>query len=232
MRHRLSRAPPLQTLCDNPVRQSHCNALGVTEPRTLGACGGATGHETPNSQTRVDGEFRYLSSNASNRQFAYQTAPASLPILIKWSKKGSQQLAPMIEVEQVGGKIVAAAKSSTWSHSSLFAARTKRNSIVDLSPSHMRSDRSANMHAVVDLSAEAALERPRVLLVSSAAFLPTPSRRGSSRAIRHMASASQRTTCESVDCRRRNIEFWVGCSARPPSRRITPRSWTLFANLR
>jgi hypothetical protein len=28
----------------------------------------------------------------------------------------------------------------------------------------------------------------------------------------------------SVDCRRRSIEFWVGCSARPPSRRNTPRS--------
>jgi hypothetical protein len=47
----------------------------LTEPRTLGACGGATGHATPNGQTRVDGEIRNVSSNASNRQFAYQAAP-------------------------------------------------------------------------------------------------------------------------------------------------------------
>jgi hypothetical protein len=38
-----------------------------------------------------------------------------------------------------------------------------------------------------------------------------------------MASASQRTMCESVDCRRQSIEYWVRCSARPPSRRNTPR---------
>jgi len=73
-------------------------------------------------------------------------------------------------------------------------------------------------------SSEAALERPRVPLVFSAAFLPTPSRQGSSRATRHMASASQRTTCESVGSRRRSIEFWVECSARLSSRRNTPRS--------
>jgi Phage integrase, N-terminal SAM-like domain len=64
--------------------------------------------------------------------------------------------------------------------------------------------------------AEAALELPRVPLVFSAAFLPTPSRQGSSRgATRPMASASQRTMYSSADYPRRSIEYWVECSATP-----------------
>ena len=38
------------------------------------------------------------------------------------------------------------------------------------------------------------------------------------------ASASQGTTCGSVGCRRRSIEYSVGCSATLPGRRNTPRS--------
>ena len=40
------------------------------------------------------------------------------------------------------------------------------------------------------------------------------------------------TTCESVGSRRRNIEYWVGCSATLPSRKNTLRPWTSFASLR
>jgi hypothetical protein len=72
-------------------------------------------------------------------------------------------------------------------------------------------------------SFEAALARPRVPLVFSAASLPTPSKRVSSRATRPMASASRRTMCESAGYRRRSIEYSVGCSATPPSRRNTLR---------
>jgi hypothetical protein len=57
-----------------------------------------------------------------------------------------------------------------------------------------------------------------------AAFSLTPSKPVSLKATRPMASASRRIMYESVDCRRRSIEYWVGCSARPPSRRNTPRS--------
>ena len=46
----------------------------LTEPRTPNACGGATGH-AQNSQTRDYGAFRYVSSYASNWQFAYQPPP-------------------------------------------------------------------------------------------------------------------------------------------------------------
>ena len=46
----------------------------LTEPRTPDACGGATGH-AQNGQTRDYGAFRYVSSYASNRQFAYQPPP-------------------------------------------------------------------------------------------------------------------------------------------------------------
>ncbi len=44
------------------------------------------------------------------------------------------------------------------------------------------------------------------------------------RATRPMVSASQRTTCESGDCRRRSTEFWNGCSA-TLLRRNTPLLW-------
>jgi len=62
--------------------------------------------------------------------------------------------------------------------------------------------------------------------------LPTPSKQGLSRATRPMASANQRTTCESVGSRRRSIEYWVGCSATQPSKRNTLQAWTSSASLR
>ena len=68
-------------------------------------------------------------------------------------------------------------------------------------------------------SSEAALGRPRVRSVFAEASLPTPSKQGSSKATRPMASASQRTTCGIVGYRRPSIELWVACSATLPSRK-------------
>lgn len=63
------------------------------------------------------------------------------------------KLAPKIESEQTGGKLIAVAKSSTLARSPLFARRNASNSTVDRTSSGVRPDRPSNVRTVVDLSA-------------------------------------------------------------------------------
>jgi soluble lytic murein transglycosylase-like protein len=62
-------------------------------------------------------------------------------------------LAPMIENQQTGEKIVAAVKSLTWAGSPLFAVRTANHSTVDRLPYGVHRDHPLSHRAVVDLSA-------------------------------------------------------------------------------
>lgn len=63
------------------------------------------------------------------------------------------KLAPTIESEQSGGKLIAVAKSSTFARSPLFARRIGSNSTVDRTSHGVRPDRPSSVRAVVDLSA-------------------------------------------------------------------------------
>jgi len=62
-------------------------------------------------------------------------------------------LAPMIGIEQLGGKIVTAAKSLTLARAPLFVALTAANSTVPRTSPGVRPDRPSNVRTVVDLSA-------------------------------------------------------------------------------
>jgi soluble lytic murein transglycosylase-like protein len=62
-------------------------------------------------------------------------------------------LAPMIGVEQLGRKIVNAAKSLTLARSPLFVVRAANNSSYVGPWPGMRPDRPSNVRTVVDLSA-------------------------------------------------------------------------------
>ncbi len=63
------------------------------------------------------------------------------------------KLAPTIESEQSGGKLIVVAKSSTLARSPLFARRIGSNSTVDRTSHGVRPDRPSSVRAVVDLSA-------------------------------------------------------------------------------
>lgn len=63
------------------------------------------------------------------------------------------KLAPTIESEQSGGKLIAVAKSSTVARSPLFTRRAGSNSTVDRTAHGVRPDRPSSVRAVVDLSA-------------------------------------------------------------------------------
>ena len=63
------------------------------------------------------------------------------------------KLAPTIESEQSGGKLIAVAKSSTLARSPLFTRRIGSNSTVDRTAHGVRPDRPSSVRAVVDLSA-------------------------------------------------------------------------------
>lgn len=63
------------------------------------------------------------------------------------------KLAPTIESEPSGGKLIAVAKSTTLARSPLFARRTGSNSTVDRMAHGARPDRLSSVRAVVDLSA-------------------------------------------------------------------------------
>jgi Transglycosylase SLT domain len=62
-------------------------------------------------------------------------------------------LAPMIGVEQLGGKIVAVSKSLTLARSPFFVERTASNSSGNRRSPNVRPDRPSGAHGVVDLSA-------------------------------------------------------------------------------
>jgi hypothetical protein len=63
------------------------------------------------------------------------------------------KLAPTMESEQTGGKLIAAAKSSALARSPLFAMRIASYATVDRSSPGARPDRQLSVRAVVDLSA-------------------------------------------------------------------------------
>ena len=63
------------------------------------------------------------------------------------------KLAPTIESDQSGGKLMVVAKLSTLARSPLFARRIGSNSTVDRTSHGVRPDRPSSVRAVVDLSA-------------------------------------------------------------------------------